>query len=437
MPSVSFTGLSSGIDSSSLISQLVTAEKRPAVLLQGQQSDLASQKSIVDKLSSQVAALGSLVGSMSLPGDVQYRSASASDAHVTVAASGDATATTHSVRVLGTAQAQVTSSRTFLTNDPGILGTGSLGIAVAGKTPATITWDSTDTLTTIASKINDAQAGVGASVLFDGTSYRLVVTADATGTTNAPTFTDGGDGLALSDPANIKLPPQDADLMIDGVEVKRPTNVISDAITGVTITAVSAQAQTDPDTQVTVAVDHDAIAKQLGKFVTDYNAIMTAINGQLTYTGTTAGTDTLFGDSTLRQLKTTLSSLASQSFGSMSLIDLGVTLDKTGTMSLDSTKLDTTLDTNPNAVSDLFVTGGLSQAVKSLTSSYTESGDGILYTKSQGLSDHSKALQDQIDQINNNATALQTRLEAQFTALEQTMSQLNSQSSYISKILTG
>ena len=78
----------------------------------------------------------------------------------------------------------------------------------------------------------------------------------------------------------------------------------------------------------------------------------------------------------------------------------------------------------------------LDPAVTTLTDMYTAPSDGILTAKSSALTDNKVDLQKQIDQINTNATALQTRLELQFNALEETMSKLQSQASYVSKILT-
>jgi flagellar hook-associated protein 2 len=263
----------------------------------------------------------------------------------------------------------------------------------------------------------------------------MVMTSQKTGTSNATTFADAGDGLDFSNTDNIKVPAKDAKLSIDGIEITRPSNVIDDALAGVTITANSAQAATDPDTQVGVSLDTTAAQSKLQAFVDSYNRINGAINNQLAYTGTTKGADTLFGDSTLAQLQSSLQGLVSQTFGSSSLLDLGVSVDKDGVMSLDADKFTTALSANPNALGDLFVTGGLSKTVTDLTNMYTEPTDGILTAKSTGLSDNSDDLQKQIDQINDNATALQSRLEDQFNALEETMSKLQSQASYVSKIL--
>jgi len=432
---ITFSGLSSGIDSTSLISQLVAAEKQPETTLRGDQNNLASQKQSVDLLASAVAGFGDFADSMSLSAATQFRTATTSDSHVTVAVSGAAAATAHTVRVEQTARAQVVSSRTFATSAAGVLGDGAVTFQTATGTPATVVWSAADSLADIAAKITGSKAGVTASVLYDGSTYRLMVHSAQPGVANAATFTDAGDSLGLSDPANVKATALDAKALIDGVEVTRPTNVIDDALTGVTITAVSAQGATDPDTQVGVSLDTTAAGAKLNTLVNTYNSVMTKINDQLTYTGTTKGADTLFGDSTLQQLQGAMTSLITQGFGGNTLDGLGISIDKTGVMSLDSTKLGTALAAKPNALDDLFVAGGLSGALRDLDNTYTRAGDGVLTVKSQGMTDRSTDLQKEIDQIDSNATALQTRLQAQFTALEATMSQFQSQASYISKIL--
>ena len=235
MTAVTFTGLSSGIDTASLVTQLVAAERAPANNLTGRQSDLATQKTIVGNLSSALAALGTAVRGLDLPGEVQPRKATASDGHVTAAASSGALATVHAVRVEQLARSQITSSRTFDSAGPGVLGDGSVTITTGTKT-ATISYTGADSLADIAARINGAGVAASASVLFDGTSYRLVVASTGTGTAAAAQFADDGDGLALSDPDNIKVHARDAKAEIDGVEVTRASNVIADAVPGVTFT---------------------------------------------------------------------------------------------------------------------------------------------------------------------------------------------------------
>jgi flagellar hook-associated protein 2 len=414
---------------------LVSAEKSSETQYTSQQTTISNQKSIVDALTSSVASLGSLADDLALPSTLQMRTASASDTHISVAASGSATSTVHDIRVSQIAAAQVASSNAYTGDTAGIAGTGSVQLT-SGTLTATINYDSTDTLSSIATKINNANAGVSASVLFDGTKYRLMVASKATGTANAATFTETGTGLGLSNSANVKVPAKDAKLSIDGVDIVRSTNVIDDAIPGITITANSIQAATDPDTSVTVSNDTSSLTDKLSSFVSAFNSVAGSVASQLTYNASATTQSALFGDSTMRSLQGALNAFASQTFGTMHLDDLGLSLDKDGLMTLDSTKLTTALQANPDAITSLFVTGGLAKSVSDMSKMYSEAGDGILVTKSAGLTDRNKLLQDSIDQIEQNATALQTRLQDQFTQMEAALSTMQSQSSYITQMLS-
>jgi flagellar hook-associated protein 2 len=431
--SVTFTGLSSGIDTAALVNQLVAAERAPADALASKQADLNTQKSIVGSLSSALAALGTVARGMDIATEVQPRIATSSDAHVTVAASSGATATVHDVRVKQLARGQITGSRTFTSASAGVLGDGTLSITT-GTTTKSIAYSATDSLADIASKINGAGVAASASVLFDGTSYRLMVASSATGTAAAPTFTDGGDSLQLSDPDNIKIGAKDAIVAIDGVDVTRGSNVIGDAVAGLTLTLVTPHADADTSASVGVSLDATGLRDKLKSLVTAYNAVNSALHVQLDYTGTKKGTNTLFGDPALRQLQGALGTVMSSGYGTTTLGAVGLTRAKDGALTLDEAKLTAALTSNPDAVGNLFVTGGFATAMTKMTDSYTRAGDGILAAKSKSLVDRFNVLQNQSDQINNHADQLKTRLEAQFTALETAMSKLKSQSAYLTSI---
>ena len=435
MSAVSFSGLASGIDSQSLISKLVAAEKSAANPLSSGQTDINTQKSIVGSLSSSLAALATAMRALDLDSEVKPQTATTSDGKIAVAVSSNASLGTHSLRVLQLASMQITSSKTFAANTAGIAGSGGLDLTVGGVTKR-VTWDATDTLDTIASRITDANGGVTASVLFDGSTYRLMVTSTSTGTAAAATFADSGAGLDLADPANVKAAAKDAVVSIDGVAVTRSKNVISDALAGVTLTLNSPQAAADPDTIATVALDQTALDQKLNAMVAAYNSVNSALHVQLDYTGSTKGGDTLFGDSTLTNLQSQLAGIFSSAYGSSNLGVLGLSRDKTGGLTYDATKLATALATDRNALSTVFVKGGFATAVEGLADTYTTAGTGVLSAKTTGLDDRYKNLQEQIDQINTSADDLQKRLEAQFTALEQAMSSMQSQSAQLTAMFT-
>src|ERR1700759_167832 len=137
MSAVSFSGLASGLDTSSLIAKLVSAEKSSETQYTTQQTTISGQKSAVDALTSSVASLGSLADDLALPSPLQLRTASSSDTHVSVAASGTATSTVHDVRVNQIAAAQVAASNPYTGDTAGIAGTGSVQIT-SGTTTATV-----------------------------------------------------------------------------------------------------------------------------------------------------------------------------------------------------------------------------------------------------------------------------------------------------------
>lgn len=432
---ITFSGLASGLDSSSIIDKLVALERGTAATLSNRQSDLNTQKSIVTSLSSAVAALGTAARGMDLDSELRPRAATLSDTgKLSVAVGANASLGVHDLRVKQIAVAEVRSSRLFDTATAGTLGTGGVDITVSGTTKS-VNWDSTDTLDSIASKINAASAGVSASVLFDGTKHRLVVNASSTGTAAAPTFVDRGDGLDLANAANIKAPAANAILSIDSIDVTRGSNVISDALSGLTFTLTSAHATTDAATKSTVSLDKASLTDKIKALVTAYNTVNSALHVQLDYNGTTKGTNTLFGDSTLRQLQGALASTMSRAYGGSNLGVLGLSRDKSGTLTFDETKLTAALASNPDAVSNVFVSGGFATAVGALADTYTQTGTGLFAVKSQSFVDRHKSLQSQIDRINKGADAMQARLEKQFSALEQAMSAFQNQSAYLTRML--
>lgn len=432
---ITFSGLASGLDSSSIIDKLVALERGTAATLSNRQSDLNTQKSIVNSLSSAVAALGTAARGMDLDSEIRPRAATLSDTgKLSIAVAANASAGVHDLRVKQLAAAEVRSSKLFDTATAGTLGSGGVDITVSGATKS-INWDSTDTLDSIATKINGASAGVSASVLFDGTKHRLVVTASATGTAATATFVDRGDGLDLGNAANIKMPASNAVLSIDGIDVTRSSNVISDALSGVTFTLSSAHAVTDPATKATVALDKGGLTDKIKAIVAAYNSVNSALHNQLDYTGTTKGTSTLFGDSTLRQLQGALASTMSRAYGGSNLGVLGLSRDKSGALTFDETKLAAALASDPEAVSKVFVGGGFATAVGALADRYTQTTSGIFAAKTQSFADRYKSLQSQIDRVNKGADAMQARLEKQFSALELAMSAFQNQSAYITRTL--
>ena len=146
-----------------------------------------------------------------------------------------------------------------------------------------------------------------------------------------------------------------------------------------------------------------------------------------TYTGTTKGPDTLFGDSTLSQLQNSLpSSRVSAASVRRRSLDLGISVDKTGVMSLDADKLGTALVANPNARRrSVRRPAGCRNDAQRSDRHVHRAGDGILTSKSSGLSDQSARSADS-DRSDQQPTRTPCRRASRLssTRSKQTMSKL-------------
>ncbi len=208
-PSISFSGLASGIDSSSIISQLTAVAKKPVTQLQGKDDGYNADLSAWQQFNSSLSALQSAVTTLSAPATFSAASATSSNpAAATVTALPGAAVGAHSLSVTQLAQAQK------VVTAPVASGSTALGRAglftLNGKSVAV---SATDSLTDVAVKINAAQAGVSATVLNVGPGdFRLTLTSNLTGTANTIAASDvsggvlGGLGLLGTGTAGVRQP---------------------------------------------------------------------------------------------------------------------------------------------------------------------------------------------------------------------------------------
>jgi flagellar hook-associated protein 2 len=228
------------------------------------------------------------------------------------------------------------------------------------------------TLNGVCNAINSANAGVTATLINDGSStpYRLLITADETGTANSFTLTDnlsGGQALGLTQTQAAA----DAQFLMNGVSMSKSSNEISDVISGVTITLK--EESTNP---VTLRVDRDvdSIVTAFKDFVSAYNAVNSFISGQFSYNKSSESAGVLAGDSTLRSVQSSIQNQLIQSvknqfttFGVTGQV--GLDFGRSGELSLDENELRETLSKNFTAVSALFLGDGTPRGEASATDS--------------------------------------------------------------------
>jgi flagellar hook-associated protein 2 len=305
------------------------------------------------------------------------------------------------------------------------LGANSFTIA-SGGTTTTISTTSGETYAQLATAINGMGLGVTATA-----------GSDANGTSLAIASTDGVTPFTISEPSfgfTQATVGADASLTVDGVPVDSASNTVTGALSGVTLNLTGA----DPDAAVdlTIASNSAAVSTAINQFVTDYNTAVGLVNTQFTIASGTSTEGVLAADPTVVNLQSTLEAalnyVATPATGTTttvsSLSDLGITLNTDGTLSVDSSTLDSALVNDPSDVQNFFEgtsLNGFANSMNSALNTFTAPADGAFTVD---LSSIAAANTNLTSQINNFETGYianqQTVLTAEYSSAEIALQQL-------------
>jgi flagellar hook-associated protein 2 len=440
---ISFSGLASGLDTASIVKQLVSVESQPITRMQKQQTDIDAKSKKLTTLQGNLddlrnAALGLDTRSEALP----TQATSSNSAVVSATATGGASLGSYQLKVTQLASAARVYSNSFSASDvAGLFGTGTMSMAIGGQNYP-ITLDGTDTLASVVSKIQASGAPVSAGLLFDGTGYRLAISGNASGAANALTIDEGGLTLGVSNPANVASKGLDAKFDIDGIHVTRSSNVVADALTGVTLQLKGLSA-TGATEHVDVGNDPSALVANVKKLVDAYNKVNTFISGEEDWSGQAKDATSLNGDSTLRSVQgqlhsAILSPIAGTAGKYTTLASLGISMQKDGSLALDESKLQTALGADPEAVATVLGhkgTGAMT-VIAQAADYFSDTSTGVLTQRLASMTKQRRALDDSIAQMQTRIDQYQTLLQAQFATLETTMSALKSQGDQLTAAMT-
>ena len=452
MASITTSGVGSGLDVSSLVSQLVAAERS------AQDSRLAR---IDTRLTTEFTALSQLKGAMgafqsALAGlkdasTLIGRRASLSDeTHVAVAASSSAAVGTYDVEVVKLAKAAQLTSAPFVGGPTSPVGTGTLTLSL-GANAFSVTIDSSNnTLAGIRDAINAASdnTGVHATILTGTDGSRLILSGAKTGTANPVKVTqtggDGGLAQLVYDPLTntgtlTRLKPaEDAEVNISGFPVHSETNSVAGAIDGVTLTLKN-EAPGELVT-LTVARDDAAVQGKVSAFVTAYNALAKQISTLRSYDAASQKAGPMLGDAMLlnveAQLRRTVSGPVSGAVSPYTtLSSVGVAFGTDGMLALDSTKFQAAMTANSSAVSALF---GSSSGVATKLDDFLKgqlASDGTIAARNTSIDSQRKDLVGRQRALEVRMAAYQARYLKQFTALDSLLSRMQSTSTYLTQQL--
>jgi flagellar hook-associated protein 2 len=434
---ITSTGIGSGLNISAIVSSLTTAFGA------AQTSQLASQQNTLD---SQVSAYGSFTSALdtlqqavqAIENPSQLAGFDASVADKTIAS---ATTTSDAVAGQYTLQVNNLATAATLTSAPlsstAAIGTGTLTIAV-GSASTSINIDSSDnTLAGIAAAINSApnNPGVTASIITATDGSRLVLTGTSTGAANTITVTpSGGDG-GLSALNLTGAAPRDASFLINGFPATSASNVVSNAISGVTLDLTGASAVGTPTT-LTISPDTSAAQTAISAFVTALNGVISSIQTLTGYNASTQTAGPLNGNPTLESFQNQLENILdvvnnAGSGGVHSLTDLGITANTDGSYSTNATALGVALNASLASIGNLLGgPNGIATKIDNLINGYTKTG-GLLDTINQGLQTGLTNVANQQSALNAELAAYSATLTTEYNAMDTAVAQLKETQSYL------
>jgi flagellar hook-associated protein 2 len=438
---ITFGGIGSGMDTESIVSALVNVERTGQNALAAKLSATQSSISNLSSVSSLLAKLKSAAEALDTTTEVGSYKASSSGNAIVASANGLATPGKYSITVEKLAKEQRTYSNTISSATTALGQSGTLQLKVGTGTATDIAIAATDKLDDVIGKINSAGLKVTASSFFDGTSYRIQLRGQESGAANALTITETGTTFGFNATGNTVQAAQDARIKLDGFTVTSATNQVTGAIRGVTL-ALTAESPTDP---ITVSVENDpaALKTKLTALVDTYNAVIGSVKSLAGNGGIKASDEVLAGDSTLRSITSRLSAALQNDAGGSSayktLSSIGLSLDRTGRLSLDSTKFDKALAADSEGVTRVLsgtdATKGVMDVVASTVDAFTAKDKGLLTARSEAFTKRVKLFQERIDREEVRINRYGEQLRKQFTAMDTQVASWNQQSSYLSSYL--
>lgn len=381
MATLSSAGIGSNLPIDNMISQLMAVESRPLQQLNSKEANVQAQISALGQVKGALSSFQSATKALQDSSKFNaIQTTSSSEDNVKVSGTNAAGTGSFLLRVNQLAQSQKLATTTFASTTTAIGGgtlTFSFGTTAGAsfalnpeKVPQTVSIPAGSSLTGIRDAVNKANIGVTASIVNDGTGNRLVYTT-ATGTKSTLKVESSDSSLAAftNDPAGIKLtevqPAKDAIFELDGMTITKQSNTVSDAVDGLTFTLGKVHVATDSATKIDVTRSSSGISKAIQDFVKSYNELEKMLNDVSkvdTSTKPAKGQQRtappLAGDASIRsirnQIRTAFSAVQNIDGAFTRPAEIGLAFDKEGKLALNTAKLQSAIDSNPDDVLKLF-----------------------------------------------------------------------------------
>ncbi|EFF0770378.1 flagellar filament capping protein FliD [Escherichia fergusonii] len=461
MASFTSLGVGSNLPLDTLLTNLTTAEKKRLTPITQQQSSNTARLTAFGTLKSSLEKFQTANTALNDAALFKSTTAVSSSTDLTVSTTAGAAAGIYKISVSQLAQAQSIRTTTPVTDSKAIQGNSNsertLVIKQDGKDkPLEIKLTSEQTsLEGLRDAINNADGGVSASIVkVKDNDYQLVLTSSETGLENQMSVSVQGDDklnqfISFNNPDvtgnNVEqiVEAQDAKLSVNGINIERSSNTITDAPQGITLNLTKVV----DDVTITVNKSDEKSTSAIKAWVEAYNSLVDTIGSLTKYTAVDPGAEkqdtsngALLGDSTVRTIQTGIRGQFSASANSgnyQTLSQIGITQDgTTGKLKIDDDKLKKALSEHSVDVQQLLVGDGketgITTKIAGLVKGYL-ADDGIIDSAQDSINSTLKKLTKQYLSVSASIDDTIARYQAQFTQLDTMMSKLNNTSTYLTQ----
>lgn len=439
MGQLGIDGLVSGLDTTSLIKQLMQVESMPQALLVRKQSTAQNFVSALQALNAKMSSLGDAAKTASTAKSWAAHAATSSSESVTASTKGAAqnASLTFKVDAVAASQISIVDVPTTFEGDPP-------SFTVVRNGVETVITAASGNVNDVVAAFNDSDSGVRAVAVRvsggDTPTYKLQFTGTETGAENSFEIFQGeqAGGTQFVTSANASRAAQDARITLfpdtaDATELTSAKNTFTDLTPGVDVTVSRVEA--DPVT-VTISKDTEALTKLASNMVSQLGIVLSEISSRSATTTTTGDdgrtivTGGIFtGDSSVRGMQQQILSAASTPVDGFSPSEVGIEIGRDGTFTFNEEKFAQALAADPAKVQR--IVSGVGANIEKLATSTSDKYDGALTNKIKSQETAIKDMGEQISAWDRRLELRKAGLERTYSALEVTLSKLQSQSSWL------
>ncbi|MBX2883453.1 MAG: flagellar filament capping protein FliD [Granulosicoccus sp.] len=420
---ITSSGIGSGLDVESIITQLMAIEREPLNNLALKQADLDIKISALGTIRSAVSELETAADDI---GDTDkfgaFQAMSFDEDVFTVETAPGTNVENHAITVNSLAVAHQLASDPYPGGGDSSITQQTYSFSSGDESFDIVIDGTNDTLTGLRDAINDAadNTSISASVINLSDGSRLILSAKNTGTDAAITA-DTGLFSEITAAA-------DASLVIDGFAATSQGNTVTDIIPGITLNLIA-----PGTTKLETTRNNDSYGELLSEFVSKYNTLVDSIDS--------LSEGDLSSDGTLRNMKSDLSRIFFEPIDingtETSPFRLGMTFDQNGNLNINQTVLnEVSIDDTKNFIQAMTdPDSGFSTRVNEVLARYSEA-DGLLSDKQDSFEARMDSLDGQSERFEYRLEQTEARLRRQFTALDTLVSKLQATSSYLTDQLS-